>query len=239
MCACHHSQAAMLWCISVQECAMCVLWPASCLQDWPEEYGAGGQLLFRGPRWAVGRRAASSPRQCGDPTAQIISPFIHPAMFSLFRLKMGVCEGSPRSILPDHMGRADYHGASINQAARFMDAGENGQGDCYEAPFSVVGCAPPLSLTTLLFHAAAHGGQVTCEKFLADRILSDWSASAQCDAGHDQVASPCASGQAEVSICRLGMFRYVIYVHMIDPPTLQSCDAFPEIAVSYQVQRVK
>ena len=40
------------------------------------------------------------------------------------RLKMGVCEGSPRSIFPDHNGRADYHGASINQAARFMDAGE-------------------------------------------------------------------------------------------------------------------
>ena len=36
---------------------------------------------------------------------------------------MGVCEGNPRSVLPDHMGRADYHGASINQAARFMDAG--------------------------------------------------------------------------------------------------------------------
>ena len=197
----------------------------SCCSGGPGGLWGGGQLLF--------------PKTCGDPTAQIISPFIHPAMFSLFRLKMGVCEGSPRSILPDHMGRADYHGASINQAARFMDAGENGQGDCYEAPFSVVGCAPPLSLTTLLFHAAAHGGQVTCEKFLADRILSDWSASAQCDAGHDQVASPCASGQAEVSICRLGMFRYVIYVHMIDPPTLQSCDAFPEIAVSYQVQRVK
>ncbi len=40
---------------------------------------------------------------------------------------MGVCEGSPRSILPDHMGRADYFGASINQAARFMDAGEGGR----------------------------------------------------------------------------------------------------------------
>ena len=37
---------------------------------------------------------------------------------------MGVCEGVPGSIMPDHMGRADYHGASVNQAARFMDAGE-------------------------------------------------------------------------------------------------------------------
>ena len=37
---------------------------------------------------------------------------------------MGVCEGHPSSIMPDHLGRADYHGTSINQAARFMDAGE-------------------------------------------------------------------------------------------------------------------
>lgn len=36
---------------------------------------------------------------------------------------MGVCEGQPRSILPDCNGRADYLGDSINQAARFMDAG--------------------------------------------------------------------------------------------------------------------
>ena len=41
---------------------------------------------------------------------------------------MGVCEGVPGSIMPDHMGRADYHGASVNQAARFMDAGEEGGG---------------------------------------------------------------------------------------------------------------
>ena len=42
------------------------------------------------------------------------------------RLKMGICEGLARSILPDHMGRADYHGTSINQAARFMDAAAHG-----------------------------------------------------------------------------------------------------------------
>jgi hypothetical protein len=39
---------------------------------------------------------------------------------------MGVCEGPPKSILPDHLGRADYHGASINQAARYMDAAAHG-----------------------------------------------------------------------------------------------------------------
>eukprot|EP00877_Chromochloris_zofingiensis_P010007 jgi/Chrzof1/525/Cz01g19010.t1 len=42
------------------------------------------------------------------------------------RLKMGVCEGQPNSILPDHLGRADYHGACINQAARYMDAAAHG-----------------------------------------------------------------------------------------------------------------
>jgi hypothetical protein len=41
-------------------------------------------------------------------------------------MKVGVCEGSPRSIIPDHLGRADYHGSSINQAARYMDAGAHG-----------------------------------------------------------------------------------------------------------------
>ena len=39
---------------------------------------------------------------------------------------MGVCEGSPKSVLPDHLGHADYHGASINQSARYMDAGAHG-----------------------------------------------------------------------------------------------------------------
>ena len=39
------------------------------------------------------------------------------------RLKMGLCEGVPGSITPNHAGRADYNGACVNQAARFMDAG--------------------------------------------------------------------------------------------------------------------
>lgn len=42
------------------------------------------------------------------------------------RIKMGACEGTPRGILCDHMGRVDYHGASVNQAARFMDAAAHG-----------------------------------------------------------------------------------------------------------------
>jgi hypothetical protein len=39
---------------------------------------------------------------------------------------MGVCEGPPKTIIPEHWGRADYHGESINQSARYMDAGAHG-----------------------------------------------------------------------------------------------------------------
>eukprot|EP00878_Enallax_costatus_P046993 GHUV01057339.1.p1 GENE.GHUV01057339.1~~GHUV01057339.1.p1 ORF type:complete len:472 (+),score=123.21 GHUV01057339.1:459-1874(+) len=47
------------------------------------------------------------------------------------RFKMGVCEGTPRSILPDHTGRADYFGPSVNMAARFADkAAKGGQIAC-------------------------------------------------------------------------------------------------------------
>ena len=54
--------------------------------------------------------------------------FMHRLQFNHdLRLKIGICEGLPGSIMPDHMGRADYHGTSVNQAARFMDAGENDQ----------------------------------------------------------------------------------------------------------------
>ncbi|GAX78738.1 hypothetical protein CEUSTIGMA_g6175.t1 [Chlamydomonas eustigma] len=48
------------------------------------------------------------------------------AIFRGPRLKIGVSEGVPSSVLPDHMGRADYLGASVNQAARFMDAAAHG-----------------------------------------------------------------------------------------------------------------
>ncbi|KAG1652770.1 hypothetical protein FOA52_009371, partial [Chlamydomonas sp. UWO 241] len=42
------------------------------------------------------------------------------------RLKMGLCEGIPGSVMPDFSGRADYAGTSINQAARYMDAAAHG-----------------------------------------------------------------------------------------------------------------
>lgn len=42
------------------------------------------------------------------------------------RLKIGLAEGSPRCITPDHMGRADFHGAAINTAARYMEVAAHG-----------------------------------------------------------------------------------------------------------------
>jgi hypothetical protein len=50
------------------------------------------------------------------------------------RVKMGVCEGTPRSLVADHFGRADYFGTSTNQAARYMDvAAHGGQVACEAA----------------------------------------------------------------------------------------------------------
>ena len=60
-------------------------------------------------------RLSSSSRHL--PHAILTPPFSPP------RLKMGLCEGVPGSIMPNHAGRADYNGACVNQAARFMDAG--------------------------------------------------------------------------------------------------------------------
>ena len=47
-------------------------------------------------------------------------------MFRGPRFKMGLCEGVPKTITPDHQGRADYHGAFVNQAARYADAAAHG-----------------------------------------------------------------------------------------------------------------
>ena len=44
---------------------------------------------------------------------------------------MGLAEGSPGSIRPDHMGRADFFGEVVNEAARIMDAGvRHGYREC-------------------------------------------------------------------------------------------------------------
>ena len=76
--------------------------------------------------WGLTRaRALDSPRCLRDSKQQIAVKLMRP---SCCRLKMGISEGSPRAILPDKLGRADYHGASMKQAERLMDAGEGAGG---------------------------------------------------------------------------------------------------------------
>ena len=53
-----------------------------------------------------------------------LDPATRQPVFRGPRMKMGIAEGVPGSITPDHNGRADYLGPSVNQAARLMDAGE-------------------------------------------------------------------------------------------------------------------
>ncbi|GAX82930.1 hypothetical protein CEUSTIGMA_g10357.t1 [Chlamydomonas eustigma] len=84
-------EAALMWCLAVQESSLYLNWSPAVRKHWPSELSVEGDLLFRGPR-----------------------------------LKMGICEGRPLSIMPDHMGRADYHGDSINLACRLMGAGAHG-----------------------------------------------------------------------------------------------------------------
>ncbi|KAF5834843.1 hypothetical protein DUNSADRAFT_8344 [Dunaliella salina] len=46
------------------------------------------------------------------------------------RLKIGISQGRPDSIQPDHMGRSDYHGDCVNSAARYMEAAQGGMIVC-------------------------------------------------------------------------------------------------------------
>eukprot|EP00775_Hariotina_reticulata_P008470 gene8470-8653_t len=60
------------------------------------------------------------------PFLEVVDEATELPLFRGPRMKMGVCQGSPRTIMPDHLGRADYHGASINQAARYMEVAAHG-----------------------------------------------------------------------------------------------------------------
>lgn len=57
---------------------------------------------------------------------EVLNPVTRQPLFRGPRLRMGLSEGQPSSVLPDHNGRANYHGGSINRAARFMDAAAQG-----------------------------------------------------------------------------------------------------------------
>ncbi|GAX79288.1 hypothetical protein CEUSTIGMA_g6729.t1 [Chlamydomonas eustigma] len=93
---------AVYWCMAVQFCITYGDWPTSALNFWRMESGDQGQIMFRGPRQA------------------------RVMLLNTYLLKMGVCKGTPSTIIPDHVGRADYLGPCINMAARFMDAAAHG-----------------------------------------------------------------------------------------------------------------
>jgi hypothetical protein len=57
---------------------------------------------------------------------EVLNPITGLPVFRGPRLRMGLAEGQPNSVLPDHTGRANYYGHAVNRAARFMDAAAHG-----------------------------------------------------------------------------------------------------------------
>ncbi|WIA41730.1 hypothetical protein OEZ86_009073 [Tetradesmus obliquus] len=57
---------------------------------------------------------------------EVADPASGALLFRGPRLRMGLSEGQPTCVLPDHAGRANYYGASVNRAARYMDAAAHG-----------------------------------------------------------------------------------------------------------------
>lgn len=57
---------------------------------------------------------------------EVLDPISGLPLFRGPRLRMGFAVGQPNSVLPDHTGRANYYGHSVNRAARFMEAAAHG-----------------------------------------------------------------------------------------------------------------
>lgn len=57
---------------------------------------------------------------------EVLDPITGLPLFRGPRLRMGFAVGQPNSVLPDHTGRANYYGHSVNRAARFMEAASHG-----------------------------------------------------------------------------------------------------------------
>jgi hypothetical protein len=58
--------------------------------------------------------------------SEVLDPTTGLLLFRGPRLRMGLAEGRPDRILPDHTGRASYYGHSVNCAAQYMDAAAHG-----------------------------------------------------------------------------------------------------------------
>lgn len=46
---------------------------------------------------------------------EVIDPQTGLPLFRGPRLRMGLAEGQPNSVIPDHNGRANYYGGSVNR----------------------------------------------------------------------------------------------------------------------------
>jgi hypothetical protein len=103
--------AAVQWCLVVQEASMKL--------PYPEE-------LLLGSTTCTASSSSSSNTAHTRVHTRVQYDASGRVVFRGFRLKMGMCEGVPKCILPDHVGRADYHGSFVNQAARYADAAAHG-----------------------------------------------------------------------------------------------------------------
>jgi len=110
---------AVEWCIVAQEALMYLPWPPGAL-SWPAygeqvAAGCGGGAAAGAPGLVAGGGGGGGGAQ-GAPRLLLRGP----------RFSMGVAAGCPRSIAPDHLGRADYHGAAVNLAARMVQSAAAG-----------------------------------------------------------------------------------------------------------------
>lgn len=130
-------QAALEWCLLLQEALLWQDWPALLVQGSKTPAAASG---VNTPAASVHPAAAPLPAAAaariraaagaGAGADMLLSGAAGAAadgddagvrsrvLTCWPRMKMGVAAGSPQSVMPDHMGRADYHGNAVNMASR-------------------------------------------------------------------------------------------------------------------------
>jgi hypothetical protein len=137
-------QAALAWCLLVQATLERLPWSSAPTPD--------GTAVVAAPAGAAIAAAAEPAGAAGTSAAPPPPPPLPPPLPPVgLRLCMGAAQGHPQSILPDHLGRADYHAPFVNISARYCE--------CVSLPG---GCA----------------GQVVTDAETALQALRDWSACA-------------------------------------------------------------
>jgi class 3 adenylate cyclase len=132
-------QAALEWCLLVQEALLWQDWPAAAVASAGTKTADPSAHSMapapQTPTRAVAATAAPAAGGSSKAAAAAVNGQGAPAaaaaaaaaadvdvsssvLFGGPRLKMGVAAGAPQSVMPDHMGRADYHGNAVNMAAR-------------------------------------------------------------------------------------------------------------------------